>query len=260
MRRSTRKPQPPWLGAAILSAFLSVGSASGGNPETALWEAILRARVNERGEVAYRALEFFDSERLAAYVQSLGSSDLAAASPEDTIAFWINAYNAGVVFGILHGGTPETLAGRARLYHWFAIQVAGEELTLDEIEAKLAPFAAEDPRIRFALCNGARGSPPLAREPYVGQRLREQLETAAERFVTDPRWNRFDLPARRAVLSPVFEWHREEFERIAPSVLAYASRYVRPAKAASILRRPEIAVQFGEFDWSLNAAPGERPR
>ncbi|MGH7804979.1 MAG: hypothetical protein ACREQJ_11575, partial [Candidatus Binatia bacterium] len=45
-------------------------------PRFDLWHELLAARVNERGEVAYRTLDAFDRERLETFIASLAAADL----------------------------------------------------------------------------------------------------------------------------------------------------------------------------------------
>ncbi|MGH7821990.1 MAG: DUF547 domain-containing protein [Candidatus Binatia bacterium] len=245
------------LALAAVAGLAVTGEASG--PRNDLWGEILRARVTPAGEVAYRTIARVDRDRLAEYLASLAAADLGRMSADETVAFWINAHNAMVVFGVIHGGNPETLAGRARLYHWFQLELAGARRTLDGIAILLETHAAADPRIHFALCIGTRGSPPLAVEPYDADRLDSALAAAGRRFVNDSTRNRLDLVGRRVELSPVFAWHEADFTRSAGSLPAFVGRLAVHPKAALILRRPEVSASFREFDWRLNAAPGEHP-
>ncbi|MGH7857938.1 MAG: DUF547 domain-containing protein [Candidatus Binatia bacterium] len=242
---------------AALACLAVTSEAS--EPRNDLWEAILRARVNESGEVAYRTLSKLDGERLAEYLASLATVDPWKLDRDQAIAFWINAYNAMVVFGVIHGGNPETLAGRAQLYHWFQLELAGSRRTVDGIAGLLERFAAVDPRIHFALCNATRGGPSLAAKPYVAEDLDASLADAARRFVNDPAKNRVDLARRRVDLSRLFVWHQPDFERTGGSLPGFVGDLVKHPKAGSILRRPEMSTGFLEFDWRLNAAEGERP-
>jgi hypothetical protein len=243
----------------VMSASTARAETEAAGPRTELWAGILDRRVNADGEVAYRALAAFDTARLADYVASLAAADLSEMDREERVALWINAYNAGVVAAILEGGDPETLAGRARLYHWFELEVAGRTVTLDDIDHELRGYAAADPRIYFALSNGTRGAPPLVSEPYRAPQLEAQLERAARRFLRDPRWNRVDVPARRAELSEILSWYESDFERDGGSVLGFVARFAEHPKVAAILRRPEMTASYRRFEWSLNAAPGEHP-
>lgn len=239
-----------WLVAGVL---LVVPAAAAAPPDVAPWAEFLAARVDAEGLVEYRSLSEVDLERLGEFLLSLGEIDPETLGSDDAVAFWLNAYNALVVLGIAHGYDPARLEDRARLYHWLAVEVGGRSRTLDEIRETLGRYAARDPRIHFAACNGTLGSPPLAREPYEGVTLQAQLARAARRFVNDERWNQIDVPARRVVLSPLFRWYRSDFERAEGSIRRYVAGLLPDPKIASIVRRKETKIRFATFDWRANA-------
>ena len=222
-----------------------------------LWREILAARVSEKGEVAYRTLDAFDRERLETFVASLAHAGLDGLDGAESVALWINAYNAGVLWGVLHGGRPDTVRGRARLYSWLEIDVGAKRRTLDGIHAELARWAAADPRIHLALANGAKGAPALAREPFEADRLEEQLARAAREFVNDPEKNR--ATGSRPALSPLFSWYRQDFLRETGSIGAWVAKRLDDEDAADALTAEEAVPAFLQFDWRLNAAPGEAP-
>ena len=49
------------------------------------------------------------------------------------MTFWINAYHALVIAAVVHGERPETVAERARMFHWFGQRIAGVRRTLDDV-------------------------------------------------------------------------------------------------------------------------------
>jgi hypothetical protein len=221
------------------------------------WEEITRARVDEHGRVAYRSIALFDGERLGNALASLAAADLAGRSRDEIVAFWLNAYNLAVVAAVVNGERPETLRGRARLYSWYRVDVAGTPRTIDSIGAELVRFAAEDPHVRLALCNGTRGGPRLAAKPYEPATLARELAGSARAFVRDPLRNRID--AEPPALSPVFRWYRSEFERQAGTLIAYVAALAPRAARPRLLEPPGREPEFLPFDWRLNAAPGEEP-
>jgi hypothetical protein len=226
-------------------------------PRLDLWQEILAARVGAKGEVAYRTLDSIDRERLESFIASLAHAALDRLDGAESVALWINAYNAGVLWGVLHGGRPDTVRGRARLYSWLEIDVGGKRRTLDGIHAELARWAAADPRIHLALANGAKGGPTLSREPFEADRLEEQLARAAREFVNDPEKNR--TQGGRPALSPLFFWYRADFTREARSIGTWVAKRLDDDDAADALTAEEAVPAFLEFDWRLNAAPGEAP-
>lgn len=189
---------------AIAFLLLVALPAAASGPENSDWAEILRLRVNAAGEVSYRKVATFDGNRLQRYLKSVAAVDPERMDRDERVAFWINAYNAAVLYAVLQGESPETLSSRARMYHWFRVEIAGVERTLDDIHGILARYASLDSRIYFALCDGTRGGPRLALQPYQGNELDAELASAVREFVNDARRNRFDSPRRHVDLSRVF--------------------------------------------------------
>nr|MCS5628902.1 hypothetical protein [Planctomycetota bacterium] len=62
-------------------------------------------------------------------------------------------------------------------------------------------------------------------------------------------------------LSPIYEWYYSDFETIAGSALAHASRY-HEALEQTLKAGDEIRVQYLDlpWHWELNSKAGKRPR
>jgi hypothetical protein len=104
-----------------------------------------------------------------------------------------------------------------------------------------------EPAIHFALVPAARGAPPLREEPYVPDRLYEQLDDQLERFLADEHNNRVDRVQGRLQLSPIFRWYKADFEWRAGSV----EDYLRPHLAKGGPPQ-DYSVSYRSYDWSLN--------
>jgi hypothetical protein len=174
---------------------------------------------------------------------------------EEKLAFWINAYNALAVAGILEGGSPATLYGRWDFFLRRRHEVAGEAITLLDLEReRLLPLG--EPRVHFAIVCASASCPALAPEAWRPALLELQLEAAAHRFVNDPARNRFDGKARAAELSELFDWYRADFEAEGGSLEAWLARYVADPDLALSLAAGDFELRFLDWDWSLN---GVRP-
>lgn len=80
-----------------------------------LWNTLLIQYVDTNGRVAYRDLQDKDSARFEQYLMTLAQTQLNGLSEAEEKAFWINAYNAVIVNGILQGYTAENILKRKRL-------------------------------------------------------------------------------------------------------------------------------------------------
>lgn len=169
----------------------------------------------------------------------------------DQLAFYINAYNALAIQGILNGDSPATRLSRAAFFRRRTYEVLGTAVTLDTIEKeRLAAFG--EPRVHFAIVCASLGCPRLAARAYRPETVEVQLDAAARAFINDPTRNRFDGGRRLALLSQIFEWYEADFTRVAGSVPAYLAGYVRDPGQAAGLAGNDWKLQYIPYDWNLN--------
>ena len=206
--------------------------------------------VDANGRVAYRRLQTQMSAELDAYLKSLETVDPSTLSEREQIAFWINAYNARVIRGILDGYRADGFLARQRFFSWYSFPLAGKKRSLGEIEHEILRKQFAEPRIHFALVCASTSCPKLRREVYRGDQLDAQLDDQTRRFLSDPSRNQIG-PGDKIKLSSIFDWFEEDFVTSAGSVPAYLAQY------RSVQDDPEI--DYLEYDWTLNAQPGEEP-
>jgi hypothetical protein len=225
----------------------------------AAWARLLATYVDDAGRVAYKRLAAEDRATLRHYLDGVARAQPDDWPRDEQIAFWLNAYNAGIVSAVLAGESPETVTPRAHLFKSWKIEVAGAARTPDEIEHAILRKRFEEPRIHFALVCAAAGCPPLRRHAYTADSLSLQLDDQARRFIGDSSRNRIDPSAKRLELSPIFDWFRADFERASGTVPLYLARYVRDEAARQWLSSGSTRPKFLDYDWSLNHQPMQRP-
>jgi len=154
------------------------------------WALVLARVVTPDGYVRWDVLQKNEdglTDTLRQYVGTLevvspdNRPDIFTAD-NDRWAYWVNAYNAlSMYWVVLHnypGHVPEDTS------HKFL--VGGKQISVKEIKQLL--FAGyKNPRIVFALCDDAHGSPPLRSTPYDGPVLDAQLVDQAHVYLSDPR-------------------------------------------------------------------------
>ena len=245
------------LGAALAIVGVAVAAPALASFDHGSWNRILQAHVDGEGKVAYRSLAEKDRPALDAYLQSLAEADPTAfADDQQRLAFWINAYNAVAVAGILAGYHAESLFGRYRFCKSYESRVAGADRTLDEIEHEIIRSTFDDFRVHFAVNCASTSCPVLRDEAYVGERLDAQLDDQAKRFLADPSRNRFSAEEGSAQLSKIFEWFAEDFTKQASSLAAALAPYLDDRQRKLLESRP---VRYLDYDWTMNAQAGQRP-
>jgi hypothetical protein len=245
---------------------IEVGGAPGPGPrlsperiDHAPLADLLDRYVDGQGLVAYRHWRDSAADRraLEQYLESLGQADLAAPADRPAqLSFWINAYNALTLKGILDVYPTTSIRAHTglvgfNLWRDLVLRVDGRPYSLDQIEHEvLRPMG--EPRIHFALVCAARGCPPLRNEAYRGDRLEAQFADNARRFFARPENFRAD-PARRTVyLSQLFNWYGSDFAATPAELLRLLRPHFPPSVSLDWIDEPDVSVEFLDYDWSLN--------
>lgn len=272
--------------AVILTTVMAAAStpfARQGGPEdrhTPL-DKILDVYVRD-GYVYYKALKAGRAP-LDQYITALDITpdQLARMAENDRRAFWLNAYNALVLRTVINA---YPIDGKATTYPAKSVgqlpgafdkvkhRVAGQVLTLDEIENLVAKFG--DARLLLALGRGTIGSARLRSEVYRGARLDEQLTDAVKGFVRGARNFRVDRDANTLKVTPLFSWRGPHFiasfstatgsemwanrSPIERAIVAMAYPHLLASEKA-VLALNTFQMSFGEYDWRLNDLTGGIP-
>ncbi len=217
------------------------------------WQDLLRVHVRD-GALDYPAIH--RQGHLTSYLALLDRVDPNQLSGDDRLAFWINAYNAFAVKGILDHDSPETLFGRYRYFIAREHQVGGQTVNLYDLEREILIAQFHEPRMHFAIVCSSASCPKLQPWAYEGRQLDQQLNQVTSEFINDPSRNRFDRSKKVAYLSMIFKWFAKDFEVRSGSVLNFVRDYVQDPSLKQDLSAADYAVEFLDYDWSLN---GVRP-
>lgn len=242
------------LGAACATPIAAV-PALPFDATHARWDRLLRARVHD-GTVDYSALRAQDQGELDSYLGELSSvTSTAGWGRDETLAFWINAYNAWTVKLIVdHPGVSSikkvTSIGSPWKLVFIPMQATGQQrISLDDIEHGVIRPTFGDPRIHFAVVCASISCPSLRAEAYVAARLDDQLDDQARRFLADPRRNSADPGKQVLLLSPIFDWYGEDFEATG-GVRGFLERRGTPDMARGA--REGWQIRYQDYDWGLN--------
>jgi len=227
------------------------------------FDAVLRQVVSERGQVNYQLL----LQRESALDQYLGQ--IAAVSPEthpslfadqnSRMVYWINAYNAFVLKGVLRyyptSGVLETLPLHG--FFWaLRFNAGGEYMSLYHLENGILRKRFNEPRIHFAINCASAGCPALAPYAFVAEKLDQQLKMGTEAFIKDELNVRFDEASGIAYLSKIFSWYQEDFqtEPVAgrQTPLAYIIPFLNVEQRRKFSLRQNWEIQYLGYDWRLN--------
>lgn len=192
------------------------------------------------------------------------------------LAFWINTYNGWFLrividhypiqktrlIGFIY---PENSVQQiAGIWDKTRLRAAGRQVSLNDIEHNILRAQFKEPRVHFAIVCASIGCPLLKNEPYLPEILESQLEASVRDFVMNPAKILLNREKNKISLSKIFKWFVDDFASFADDgwkkvyseeagPVAFVSKYLPAGDAAFISTRP-LAVDYLEYDWSLNEA------
>ncbi|VTT99563.1 Secreted protein containing DUF547 OS=Rhodopirellula sp. SWK7 GN=RRSWK_02046 PE=4 SV=1: DUF547 [Gemmataceae bacterium] len=226
----------------------------------AAFDALLRKYVDDKGMVAYAEWKKSDADvkALDDYLAALGCVDLTkAATKEGQLAFWINAYNAVTIRGILREYPTKSIRNHTakavgyNIWKDLLLAVDGRSVSLDDIEHQVLRKMGE-PRIHFAIVCASVGCPPLRNRAFTIDKLGEQLDASAKAFFANPANLKLDPRNRTVEISQIIEWFGKDFAATSPAQLAAVRKHFPQSDAAAWVEAAGVTVKYLEYDWSLN--------
>ena len=222
------------------------------------WDDLLKKYVDAKGMVNYRALKANsgDSQALDQYLAHLSQSN-GKGTKEQQLAFWINAYNAVTVKGILREYPTSSIRNHtARLFGYniwknLKLVVAGKQVSLEEMEHQVLRKMGE-PKIHFAIVCASIRCPRLLNEAYVAERLDEQLTVNSRSFFGDVSKFRYDATRKTFYISPIMQWFGEDFGDSKSAQLKAIAPYISDSVASQAAALGQGSMSFVDYDWGLN--------
>ena len=153
------------------------------------FERVLAEVVDKEGRVDYRMLKH--NADLQAFVKQIATVNPEMhpqffRSSSDSLAFWINAYNAFVLFGVAEVYPIKSVREIAPDFAFFkkrTFRVGNRHLTLDHIEHKIIRKQFQDPRTHAAINCAAVSCPRLQPVVFKPSILDAQLQVAIQDMV-----------------------------------------------------------------------------
>lgn len=230
------------------------------------WDVLLQKYVDKDGFVNYTAWHASGADRqaLSSYLDSLSKANPASRTSQDAkLAFWINAYNAVTVQGILREYPTTSIRNHtAKLFGyniWKDLQlyVAGKPYSLENIEHQILRKMGE-PRIHFAIVCASIGCPRLLNRAYSSTDVQNQLETNAKDFFSRRQNFSYDSKTRTFNLSAILNWFGSDFGSGKPAQLQTIAKWLPSDAARAAAQQNVVAISFLDYNWNLNDQKSRR--
>ena len=225
-----------------------------------IWQLVLDEYVmpGEDGInlVAYERLaEGPGRDLLKQYIQETTAIDPRGFSKDEQFAYWVNLYNAVTIDVVLNYPNKGSILRMGKRFlsigPWDdeVITVAGEAVTLNDIEHRILRPIWQDHRIHFAVNCASIGCPNLSKTAYRADNLEAMLDEAERKYLNHDRGVAI-ISDRKVRLSSIFKWYREDFADSKEGLLKdYIARHRDDVKPLLETKLPGIEYKY---DWSLN--------
>jgi len=224
------------------------------------WDQLLQKYVDQDGMVDYGAWHASQADRAALkhYLATLGAADPTARTSKDgRLAFWINAYNALTIEGILDVYPTSSIRNHTakvmgyNIWDDLLLPVGDQEYSLNQIEHEILRKLGE-PRIHFAIVCAAIGCPRLLDRAYQPESLESQLAENTRDFFARRKNFEVDLASRKVRVSSILDWFGEDFGPTSQKGLAGLAEHMPDEATRKLIASGDFSVSYLDYDWSLN--------
>ncbi len=176
----------------------------------------------------------------------IATIDLSGESDDVKKAFYINAYNLLVIHQVVRSYPIDNPLDEDGFFDKNTFEVAGESMTLNQLELNKMLGDYKDPRFHFVLACAASSCPKLANFGYTPGGVEDLLEERTRLVLNDDDFIKVNDSRKRVQVSKIFEWYKKDFDATGLSLIDFINQY-RNEKIPS-----NYKVEFYEYNWSLN--------
>ena len=268
------KRMAPFVTALLASVF-AVGTVVAERPLGKTWpkeqrtsldrirhdrfDVLLKRYVDTDGYVDYSAWKANTKDRdsLRKYLRLLSRANLRVrATKQARLAFWINAYNAVTLEGILLEYPTTSIRNHTatvvgyNIWNDLPIIIDDRQFSLSQIEHDVLR-KLDEPRIHFAIVCASIGCPRLRNEAWTADKMVEQLADNTREFFARPQNMRTGRDGQTLHVSELLDWFADDFGADQTKRMAYLSQWM-PRKARLIAGKPNTRIAYLDYNWSLN--------
>tara|TARA_R110000868_G_scaffold720_4_gene5249 strand:+ start:10124 stop:10777 length:654 start_codon:yes stop_codon:yes gene_type:complete len=206
------------------------------------WTSILQNHVSNDGHVDYKAITL-NTKKLDTYLNSFSKvTPNNTWTKNETLAFWINAYNAFTIKLIIDNYPIKSIKNIKNPWDKKFIKIGTQTMSLNHIEHDILRKMSE-PRIHFAIVCASVSCPRLQNEAFSASKLDSQLDKAAFEFLSD--FTKNNITENNLSLSKIFQWFSKDFKQKG-DLIHFLNLY------AQVKISKNAKIKFKDYNWNLN--------
>ena len=206
-----------------------------------LWSSFLQKHVTANGNVNYKSIKANEADLNTYLNQFVKISPQESWAKNETLAYWINAYNAFTIKLIIDNYPVNSIKDIKNPWDKKFIPVDGKMISLNFIEHSILRKMNE-PRIHFAINCASVSCPKLLNKAYLPETLDSQLDVATTTFISS---ENNSIKQDKLALSKIFKWFAEDFKKEG-SLIDFLNNYSK----TKINSHPKIV--YFDYNWDLN--------
>jgi len=253
--------------SVLIPAWQTSNQSNTDNIDHSSWQAILDDYVSEHvsgiNRVDYAKLKA-SPDALDNYLKSLLAIDPRTYNLNEQFAYWVNLYNAATVQLVRDNYPIESItkikSGFLSFGPWDKkwITVAGETLSLNDIEHGILRPIWQDNRIHYAVNCASLGCPNLSKTAFTAANTEALLEQAASDYINHPRG--VSIKQGKLHISSIFDWYLVDFSNNASTsndsdkiddLIKHLITYAKPDLKLK-LTQLKTNRYSDDYDWGLN--------
>lgn len=206
------------------------------------WNNLLTKYVTDDGNVNYQGFKA-DKKELTNYITYLSYFNPDDTwQKEETLAYWINAYNALTIDLILRNYPVKSIKDIDKPWEQRLWKLGGKWYNLEDVEHQILRKMNE-PRIHFAIVCASFSCPKLQNRAFIASDLETQLTNATKEFLSDTKRN--EISQNHLKISKIFQWFSKDFKQNG-SVADFIDIYT------DIDISQKAKISFKDYNWDLN--------
>mmetsp|Transcript_53616 Transcript_53616/g.79684 ORF Transcript_53616/g.79684 Transcript_53616/m.79684 type:complete len:329 (+) Transcript_53616:83-1069(+) len=200
----------------------------------------------------------------AAYLQQLEEAGPSKLQPAEQLAFWMNAYNALCINVVVQHEkknknvkvdsiTNLTTKDSGPVWDQIAGKVAGEELSLNNIEHDNLRKVWDEPLVHACINCASASCPNLRPEAFVVDRLETQMDEQMREWLKNDSKGLRLTDENRLELSRIFLWFGADFGN-SKGIRKFLPHYIEDEKIRNKIAKDQVTVRYFEYGWQINRA------